>query len=312
MKCLNCNQEFNFPETALKQLSTCPFCKAPLAEPENSIASKTVGEIIVELVKNYGREIFNEENEGKLQKALKSLPDECYFGKKALQFLLLMDVGKNLLLFTENPGNAESDFIEKIAESVVNFVDKDHVKKWVSNLAAVLGIRVNGIFVDSRDAEVYKTVKIGTQVWLAENFRYKCEDSFVYDGIPAYAEKYGRLYTWNSAMKCAPEGWHLPTREEWSKLKTYVDDCCNSDVSTSLKSKRWDDGTDEFGFGALPAGSRCSFDCFSDFSRRAFYWAATEYSEEHAYFRTLCSDEFFNEGWFSKKYACSVRLIKDS
>jgi len=109
-------------------------------------------------------------------------------------------------------------------------------------------------FTDPRDGKVYKTVKIGEQVWLAENLAYAAEGSGCYD------VKYGRLYHWDTAMKSCPEGWHLPSKEEWQTLFDFVGGMKIAGKKLKATSG-WDehdgksgDGTDDFGFAALPGG----------------------------------------------------------
>lgn len=183
-------------------------------------------------------------------------------------------------------------------------------------------------FTDSRDGNVYKTVKIGNQVWLAENFRYSCKGSYAYDDDESNVKKYGRLYTWDAAMKSAPAGWHLPTKEEFDELERWVDAHTDCEVGTALKSTTDDwilegvhilgfavegiPGTDEFGFSTLPAGFRHPLGHYGSLGYSAYFWTASESSEGDTYYRYLyCDDDDFCENWSSKAYARSIRLLRD-
>jgi uncharacterized protein (TIGR02145 family) len=156
----------------------------------------------------------------------------------------------------------------------------------VEEACSIAYIKINGgTFTDDRDKKIYKTVKIGEQVWMAENLNYaisgsKCygEGGTVWNGtkdvklpkaeIQANCQKYGKLYSRETAMKACPSGWHLPSNAEWDKLLYYVDNINGTEspyksmtAGKYLKAKSgWKDngkgnGTDNFGFSALPGGS---------------------------------------------------------
>ena len=110
---------------------------------------------------------------------------------------------------------------------------------------------------DSRDGQVYRTVTIGGQIWMAENLNYAMDGSYCYDDDPANCAKYGRLYTWSVSKTACPTGWHLPTKDDWWTLFDLVNEAYPDSAKWALLAKgydHWPKAFDAYGFSALPAG----------------------------------------------------------
>ncbi|MDY6387206.1 MAG: fibrobacter succinogenes major paralogous domain-containing protein [Fibrobacter sp.] len=176
----------------------------------------------------------------------------------------------------------------------------------------------------------------------------KYDWSWCYNNDPKNCDVAGRLYTWAAAMDSAgtwsangkgcgygtdcsptdavrgicPAGWHLPTNPEWEMLFTAV----GGDLTACkvLKSQTgWfskynnGNGTDSFGFSALPAGYRDDYDGSSEFwngGRQALFWSNAEYNSLNADYMLL---DYYNEWVFYhfnhyKNYGLSVRCLKDA
>ena len=81
-----------------------------------------------------------------------------------------------------------------------------------------------GVYTDERDGNEYQWVRYGNLEWMAENFRYDLRDEDycrVYSGDSRTLDPkvYGRLYTYQGAVNACPEGWRLPTDEDWQSLE---------------------------------------------------------------------------------------------
>lgn len=184
-----------------------------------------------------------------------------------------------------------------------------------------------GTLTDARDGHVYKTVKIGTQWWMAENLAYlpflnppvaESETQpfhYVYgnQGTDVTAAKasqsyltYGVLYNWTAALAACPQGWHLPTDAEWYTLSDYLtnngygfegsgNDIAKAMAATTLwgySATAGSPGNDLYlndwsGFGGRPAGYLDNDDHYYAQGMMAYWWAADSYSDTDARLRLI-------------------------
>ena len=194
------------------------------------------------------------------------------------------------------------------------------MKKVLAILAlfcAVCFAQEKGTFTDSRDGKTYKIVKIGEQVWMAQNLDYV--SGSCYDNKSENCEKYGRLYDWVTAMtlpescneECeieiknphqgiCPSGWHLPNSKEWQILIDFAGG--DKVAGKKLKAKEgWSNkgnGTDDYGFSALPSGLYIPH----------FYESIGEFAYGYG---TNNDKESFSTGMGKKTERSSVRCVKD-
>lgn len=199
-------------------------------------------------------------------------------------------------------------------------------------------------FTDNRDNRVYRAIKIGNQIWMAENLNYRAKNSRCYEDDKENCEKYGRLYTWRSTMSendngcmddgrlacfnngliqgICPSGWRLPSKEDLKKLISTVE---KNNWSVDIKSESgWandNNGVDTYGFNVYPTGEWCSEGCLNE-ERREVYFYGKEYSTsfwsssvESSYSATMLSFCNYNScigiGTNNLTNGFSVRCLKD-
>lgn len=189
------------------------------------------------------------------------------------------------------------------------------------------------------DGNNYKWVGIGDEIWMAENLKVthypdgnevrlitdndewsrlvRDDEAFCYYNNDA-ASEYGALYTYNAANKVCPDGWHLPTDNEWTKLENYLTDRGHRGTSaTVLKAKKgWynsGNGTDNYGFTALPGSYRHAHTGdFTDIRKIGYWWTSTS-TDRDGYYRYMYHDltRVVRETGGTKSHGFSVRCVKN-
>ena len=196
-------------------------------------------------------------------------------------------------------------------------------------ISIAVNAQETGYFTDERDHHNYKYVTIGDQVWMAENLGYRpAEGSTVYyhsisDPDTIQNNKFfGRLYDFETALKVCPDGWHLPSDEEWTVLTEFL----GGDIQAGGKMKTvgttddtglWNppnkDATNESGFSGVGGGYRNSDGYCTASNHYGVYWSSTKKSEYKVWSREL-TYQYGELRRFPKNIAHqnSVRCIKDN
>jgi len=174
------------------------------------------------------------------------------------------------------------------------------------------------------DNNVYQTVTIGTQVWMAENLKVtKYNDNSVISGYYWYGTNgptLGALYTWSTVDKgkLCPIGWHVPSGDEWTVLVIYL----GGDLVAGGKLKTtgislWESpntgATNSSGFSALPGGYRMENGQLFGLAQEGNWWTSTSIGSSYAAWSIVLTynHNYVGSSDTSKEYALSVRCIKN-
>jgi uncharacterized protein (TIGR02145 family) len=204
-------------------------------------------------------------------------------------------------------------FKEKMVFSIKYFISAIGIIYLSNNIIIAQNNPAN--FIDQRDGKSYKTIGFEVnsetyQVWLAENLnvdKFRNGDPIpeaktkkeweraiqnkqpawcYYDNNSKNSNTYGKLYNWyavNDPRGLAPEGWKIPSPEEWSLLENFF-----GNSSLKLKSNYgWvsdgaGNGTNESGFSAVPGGARYINGDFGNIEREGLWWSTGEYNDLQA------------------------------
>jgi len=188
-----------------------------------------------------------------------------------------------------------------------------------------------GTFIDSRDGKTYKTVKIGTQIWMAENLNYETDSgSWCFDDKIANCDTTGRLYNWQMAMQVCPDSWHLPSFSEWMQLAEFINKEKNpfgryveenenvgqwGNIAYYLKSTtgwNWRNGINYYNFNAYPSGEFNGENYIVAYHAIVIWWSSTEVNKEEAKnIHIFTQDHYLYFYLSSKNSRKSVRCLKN-
>ncbi len=186
-----------------------------------------------------------------------------------------------------------------------------------------------------------KEVKIGKQIWMAENLNV---DKFrngekiphaktvedwekagenkqpawcYYNNDPKNGKKYGKLYNWYAVSDprgLAPAGWHIPSNKEWTVLTDYLrgEDVAGTKMKSTYDWSSNGNGTNESGFNALPGGFLDYDGTLNSIGNKGGWWSSSESHTDAAWGRNLghYSSAVFG-GFYDKEGGFSVRCLRD-
>ncbi|MFA9389613.1 MAG: FISUMP domain-containing protein [Prolixibacteraceae bacterium] len=199
-----------------------------------------------------------------------------------------------------------------------------------------LWAQITGTFKDKRDGQIYKTIEIGDQLWMAENLRYRVnnvveenvaiQEEVGFDFAQGYPEsdkykpEFGLYYTWKEANVACPAGWKLPSKTDWEKLFEEVGGKEIAGARLASRSEIWkepfDPKIEACGFNIEPTGYRFYILYrLWEVGKRSFYWSSTELHEQSAIgfdFHAGYSEVFGGQLGYRKENATSVRCIKST
>ena len=267
MNCPQCNQELNFPEEVLKKFTNCPFCGGALQneQAENEeIPLTPIESVLKNITKEFGGlEIFSEENGSRLHRALITIDNDLADERDRLILANVRNIPQKLYNTINAPKIEQHKTADECRQNLLSFGLQeniaDEVVSWLANTLKI---------------PLEKKCKIIEKKMGVLNYEVDgLEKSYPYNNCSN--KNYGRLYTHSEAIANAPEGWRLPTLEDFEDLVAHIKNS-EYDTGTALKStNQWhgnaDSGLDLFGFCAYPTirDSKTG-------EAQAWFWTSTE------------------------------------
>ena len=243
----------------------------------------------------------------------------------------VIDTDDKVIVWDTEAGNNGYLSSDLNLDSEANNIDKNDI--WTGNNGESsqipLGFFCGDSFIDDRDGHFYNTVQIGSQCWMAENLNIgtlingssnqsnnSTIEKYCYNNNISNCDIYGGLYQWNEMMQyvttqgtqgICPEGWHLPSDDEYKTLEMHVGMSesqandyfwrgTNEGSKLAGNEPQWSDGNldsnEDFGisgFNALPGGGGSPNNLFGGLTNSAFFWTSNE-NNSSALYRSISSN----------------------
>ncbi|MBC8047004.1 MAG: hypothetical protein H7Y00_09435 [Fimbriimonadaceae bacterium] len=160
-------------------------------------------------------------------------------------------------------------------------------------------------FSDTRDNKSYKVIVLDGRAWMAEPMRYKTSNSWCYGGKKKNCKLYGRMYTWGDAQIACPQGWQLPSNEEWESLITYL----GGDKKAGNFFAARDTSTFYLTFGYPPN----IYGRFADDANELHFWSTTQFNDNTAWHYFIIKDKLplISSSYISKNYHLNCLCVKN-
>ena len=202
---------------------------------------------------------------------------------------------------------------------------------------------------DSRDAQTYNTVQIGTQCWMAENLNVgimisssvqqtnnSTIEKHCYDNSTANCETYGGLYYWDEMMEYSttlgaqgicPTGWHIPTNEEWKTMEMQLGMTQAQADATGLRgtdeggklkeigTTHWNSpntgATNSSGFTSLPGGYHYISGIFESIGTASYFWDSNSIGSDASRRSIGFDSQQIYQSYIPKQWGLNIRCLKD-
>lgn len=249
----------------------------------------------------------------------------CGVGVYFLARNFVYDTLETIGIYTEEAERIEETF-ERVEEEMDDFYyDVEDVIEDEEEVVTIEWTQGEA-FEDERDGQIYQTVNIGEQVWMQENLNIgemverdetealgtSCDEiqKFCYEDNELNCDAFGGLYQWEQVMcgdnregsqGICPDGWYVPTDDDWKALETYLGmrerdvestgwrDYGSGDTGNSLRDNVDWNGSNASGFTALPVGFIRDSGSFAGLTRDAYFWTSSSFGQK-AWYRALQSD----------------------